>query len=141
MYSLDSPVMKICRGGSWSPTTTVTPELPEPLAKLYKTNLPPRQNQYESVSYTSTFRGVIPADVRKAIAEALPLFATNYTGRAKKLAGGKQSNIFIVAEASWATKTVIHKPDPLVVGWDGNRLRLIAHFDLTNLERYIKNEI
>lgn len=75
---------------------------------------------------SSEFTGVFPADVRTKITAAESYF-TN--GR----------DIYIIAEANWKA---VRRPagDPLVVGWRGESLWLIAQFDTTDLESYYSSE-
>lgn len=131
VYSLDSPIMRIYR--QYGRTPSIDPALPEPMAVPYRNAIGSHDMPtYGSRTISSRFAGLIPADVRAKIVEAQPLFQT------KK----DKPTLFLIAEATWSTTVTqpVVRRDPLVVGWDGNRLRLIAHFNLTSLERYMKDE-
>lgn len=129
VYALDNGTMKIVR--RFAHTASITPLLPEPIAKIYRNAIHANEiGSYSTKTITSTFRGLIPADVRAKVIEARPLFEAKAT----------LPMVFLIAEAAWSETVVTQRPDPLIVGWDGNRLRLIAHFNLTSLERYIKDE-
>ena len=74
-------------------------------------------------SITMEFSGVIPEDVREKILAAKKEF----------------KKIFIIAEARWQEKLELDK-DPLVVGWDGANLWLIAAFYPTKFEHHVESE-
>lgn len=78
-----------------------------------------------SIELCCRFEGLIPDDVKRKIVEARGL--------------GLFKEIFIVAEPTNGfqinrTAVVAPKQDPLVVGFDGNQLWLIAEFDTTPVE-------
>jgi hypothetical protein len=79
-----------------------------------------RERKPRGVRLAAKFTGLIPADVKVKILKAQRLFR----------------DIFILAEPlQWSLEDVAKLPrDPLVVGWDGTGLSLIAKFDTTPLE-------
>lgn len=115
----------------------VSPDLPSELTACYRKgiDIPARG------AITSTFRGVIPVEVKKAIAIADTVFPP----RGINTNNGyitQTSPIYLMAEADWQIK-IAPKPlkvDPLVVAFDGLDLWLIAQFDLTSFERYVALE-
>jgi hypothetical protein len=79
-------------------------------------------------SISQTFSGIVPGDVKVAIRKAKRDF---------------KNNICIVAEAKkWVIgETVtIEEKDPLVIGFFNGRAYLIADFDVTPVENYVKKE-
>ncbi len=78
----------------------------------------------KSITATSTYTGLIPADVKEAIKEAQPAFTT----------------MWIVAETGkWDIKEVKEVPpvvraDPLIIGVRGRGVYLIAAYDTTTVE-------
>lgn len=82
----------------------------------------------KTISIRAEFKGFIPQDVRKEIAlvERLQLF----------------KEIYIIADVSeWEIdETATPNKDPLVVGYDGKFYWLIASFDTTSIEEYIRAE-
>lgn len=147
IYSLDNPEMIIRsadavreNGGDWMPLSTdvVTPSpVPQKIKSLYRAYQRRRAGNWR---ITSTFQGVIPKNVRQEIRTALPLFTTPGDSSVHT-----RSNVFVVGEAQWVEGVEPMRPklrqfDPLVVGWDGEDLWLISHFDLTDVERYMIEE-
>jgi len=82
----------------------------------------------KSIHLKAQFEGLIPTEVKEKIAAAKPHF----------------KEMFLVAETpSWKVETVAIPPpnrDPLIVGFDGHNLWLVAAFETTPLERYIQDE-
>jgi hypothetical protein len=78
------------------------------------------------VSITAQFSGLIPPEIKDQIEDARPLF----------------KDIFIIAEPKrWKLNEPARIPaDPLVVGWDGEGLYLIAEFDTTPVEETLMLE-
>jgi len=112
-----------------------SPALPPALLACYKDVFDKLRAQAKaakkSVYLVSEFTGIIPEATRDKIAKAKDKFKT----------------VFVAAEAKkWDVvqkpTTVVrpHNADPLVLGWDGNNLWVIDHFDMTSVERYLKNE-
>ncbi len=112
--------------------TKIEPSLPKPIEACYRDVLSTLRKQAKkersTITLATEYKGVIPPDVRKKI-----LAAQN----AKPAFNG----IFIIAEVGeWAmTKVAAPKlkpreADPLVVGFDGANLWIIAKFDLTPVE-------
>jgi hypothetical protein len=79
-----------------------------------------KEQKPKGVRLAAVFTGLIPPDVKVKILRAQRLFR----------------QIFILAEPlNWSLEDVANLPrDPLVVGWDGTGLSLIAKFDTTPLE-------
>lgn len=109
---------------------TIMPELPAEICVLFNDVYEKRldfnlreKGTHSWSAIESHFRGVLPDLVRRKIMSAQTEF----------------EKIYIVAEANWEEKSEIKK-DPLVIGWDGAHAWLIAAFDLTTLENYIKSE-
>lgn len=135
MYSLFEPAMILrspfsntVRNGR---ANAIEPSLPEGLRKVYDNHT--RLLAQDRI-IASTFQGVIPRNVREAIEVAKPFFTEESYASPK---------VYIIGEADWvesAEPRPIRRFDPLVVGWDGSDLWLIAHFDLTPLERYVVEE-
>lgn len=75
-----------------------------------------------SVKLSCRFEGIIPGDVKEKIAEAR----------------GSFTEMFLIAEPKGfeinETAIVVPKRDPLVVGFDGSQLWLIADFETTPVE-------
>lgn len=131
VFSLTSPIMsltrRVTRSGwprRWE--SSVTPKLPEAIERIYRVHVTNKSRDCQ-VTMTARFNGVFPQEVREKIIKATSVF--------------KQKDIFVIAEVNWNTKiTPLPKPDPLVVAWDGQALRLIAQFDLTPIEKYFVKE-
>lgn len=147
IYSLDNPEMIIRsadavreNGGEWMPLPS-NPQAPSPLPqKIKDAYWPYQRRRWGNWRITSTFQGVIPKTVREEIRTALPLFTTPGDSSVQT-----RPNIFVVGEAQWVEGVEPQRPkvrhwDPLVVGWDGEDLWLISHFDLTDVERYMIEE-
>lgn len=105
------------------------PELPREVRKMYKdVSILMKEKAKErkkSVKIEALFTGVIPEDVRTQIHETKPLF----------------KNVYVVAEVQkWklAESAPIRRVDPLLVGWDGYRMWLLASFDTTSTEKYLE---
>lgn len=86
------------------------------------------------------FKGLIPYEIREKILTAreefkqLDFTECTTNGHTK----WHVHKVFVVTEAAWEEGRL--NIDPLVIGWDGKECRLIASFDLTTLENYIKSE-
>lgn len=121
-------------GPDW--VSRVEPSLPKPLEACYadvtehlveqslaSNTEANKRKQYRLIA---TFTGIVPADVRRRIAVAKRVF----------------TSVHILAEvAAWKCEereVPELKPDPLVVGFDGEHFWLVASFDLTPLERAIE---
>lgn len=108
----------------------IEPNLPQELAGYYddvfeRLDQRARRNQ-ATISLTTQFKGMLPEDVKAKIAEA----------------DGKLRYLHMVAEVeNWGVReTAVPRPgDPLVIGYDGACWRLVADFDLTDLEKSIKD--
>lgn len=143
VFCLDSPDFKIEVKGRWrqdppswdnrySVSAKISPELPKAISDCYKdviAQLTKRcKSEQKSYKLCAAFDGLIPLEVKQKIKEAKHAF----------------KQIFILAEPpAWslkATAVVQPKVDPLVVGWDGNGLCLIAEFDTTPVEEAIMLE-
>ena len=116
-------------GGRLNTHRTHTPEMPRPVLKMYddvfKLLSGQAREERKSIRLRTTFEGLIPEEVKQQIVDTKPHF--------------KQQ--FVVAEASrWdLTKSApIRRVDPLLVGWDGYRMWLLASFDTTPVEKYIE---
>jgi hypothetical protein len=100
-----------------------TPELPDEIANCYQDvgqNLLQRsQRVRRRVTLAAEFSGLIPDEVKDQIAK-----------------------IFVIAEPKrWSLTEPARIPaDPLVVGWDGEGLCLIAEFDTTPVEEALMLE-
>ena len=102
------------------------PELPEAIASCYedvlKTLRQRASKRQKSVKLSCRFEGLIPDDVKQKIAEAR----------------GSFKEMFLIAEPKGfeinETAIVAPKRDPLVVGFDGTKLWLIADFETTPVE-------
>lgn len=122
IFSLGLPTFRIAATKkSWS----TTPKLPEALAHAYDdviVKLQDTAKEDEELWIEASFEGVIPSEVKDKIAFAHKKF----------------KKIFLIAEpkgfAVGKRALVIPKRDPLVVGWDGSQLWLIAAFDTTPVE-------
>ena len=108
---------------------THTPEMPRPVLKMYddvfKLLSGQAREERKSMRLRTTFEGLIPEEVKQQIVDTKPHFKRQ----------------FVVAEASrWdLTKSApIRRVDPLLVGWDGYRMWLLASFDTTSVEKYIE---
>ena len=115
-------------GGS-SYHKTHSPELPRPILKAYDDVFVKlremAKEEHKSMRLRTTFEGLIPADVKQHIVDIRPHF----------------KQLFVVAEtAKWDLKksAPIRRADPLLVGWDGCRLWILASFDTTSAEKYIE---
>lgn len=140
LYAINDPVMTISNykiGHVSSPGN-----FPVKLEQIYRVHGDALGNpERRIVTISSTFMGVIPAEVRPAIKKAIEQF--------KEVAssGSIINRVYIMAEAkNWQTKVKAIPPpplvwlDPLVVGWDGMDLWLVTSFDLTPLENYVAKE-
>lgn len=85
-----------------------------------------RRENLRQVSLEARFHGLIPSAVRERI----------------RAVQGHFQDILLVAEPKcWSLEKVAQpKRDPLVCGWDGANLWLIADFDITDTEEYVKRE-
>ena len=108
---------------------THVPELPRPVLRMYDDVFlslrDMAKEKRKSMRLRATFQGLIPLDVKEQITETKPYFKKTY----------------VVAEASrWDLNesAPIRRVDPLLVGWDGYRLWLLASFDTTSVEKYIE---
>lgn len=131
-FSLESPKFEFAARGSrdWNGhyryRAASHPKLPKVIAACYADVLAKLRTLASSKSRTvklvCNFNGLIPAAVKEKITEAKSLF----------------EEIFIVAEPSGfnleEAAIVMPKRDPLVVGFDGNGLWLIADFETTSVE-------
>ena len=115
--------------GRMSYRKTHVPELPRPVLRMYDDVFlslrDMAKEKRKSMRLRATFQGLIPLDVKEQITETQSHFKKTY----------------IVAEASrWDLKesAPIRRVDPLLVGWDGYRLWLLASFDTTSVEKYIE---
>jgi hypothetical protein len=148
IFNLESPVFKISvvgrRNRRWGAIRwhkNISPSLPTALQECYSDVLDrlsllarkapkARRVVQANVSLETKFNGLIPDDVRQKIVECKKEF----------------KQIFIVAEATkydLKEKVVTapkqkFNPDPLVIGHDGTNFWLIAAFDMTPLEEYLK---
>lgn len=138
VFDIGSPTFELSANGTrgrWDDRfrfrTEVKPKLPSAIASCYKDVLARLLNEArklkKSVQITFQFEGVIPKDVRNRIHEI----------RKQRLF----KNIYVIAEPGRFTvkktniKPVVSlKGDPLVVGFDGENLWLIADFDTTTVE-------
>lgn len=77
-------------------------------------------------SISAEYDGLMPAPVREKVREAKDDF----------------DQIFVLSEVSeWQIEKVVQPVrDPLVLGWQGGRLFLIADYDTTPTEEYVKKE-
>lgn len=145
VYCLDSPKFELSVTGyrdyygysEYGPTryrSTVSPKLPEPISSCYsdvmKSLRKTASNRRKTQKLSCKFQGLIPADVKEKIAAARADF---------------KKNIFIVAEPKDGfvlneESFVEINRDPLVVGFQGNSLWLIADFETTTVEACMKGE-
>lgn len=93
-----------------------------------------KKDKERGIEITATFTGAIPDHVRDLIAVAQGMsFGDNLYIVAQvsdwKVTRPKRK----VTRAPQPTRTV--EGDPLLVGWDGQRWRLIAEFDTTDIEK------
>jgi hypothetical protein len=140
VFSLESPDLEFAVVGSYSRVDwrlkrrwrqKVSPKLPQGMMDCYKDVLDKLSAIAKETKKTARLRAqfgmLIPQAIKTEIARVR----------------GEFKEIFIIAEAPrWDLKlTAIPKPkDPLVVGYDGVNYWLIAAFDPTPLENYIKAE-
>ena len=139
VFSLESPDFELAVIGShngWDSRRRwrqkVSPKLPQKMMDCYKDVLGKLSALAKETKKTTRLRAqfgmLIPQNVKEQIVRAR----------------GEFKEIFVVAEAPrWDLKqTAIPRPDkdPLVVGYDGVNYWLIAAFDPTPLEEYIKAE-
>lgn len=137
IYSLYEPTMSICHPESWEVRNTgaswMNVKLPQPIRDIYYKHA---VNLRRDIRFTSTFQGIIPKSVKEGIEVAKPMFTLD--------GGSSKTNIFLIGEGQWVRNQMEPEPlrrfDPLVVGWDGEELWLINHFNLTPLERYVIEE-
>lgn len=140
VFSLDSPNFEIGtrrrdKYSEWQ--KWIVPKLPKAITTSYKDVFETLQrdviDKYESTDLryyeisseiSCCFEGLIPDDVKRKIVGAREL--------------GLFENIFLIAEPKGfeinETTVVAPKQDPLVVGFDGSQLWLIAEFDTTPVE-------
>jgi hypothetical protein len=136
-FGLDSPdaVIKVIkRRASWDReagfSTQLIPTLPEPIKACYQdviVKLRKKCKSGTSLKLRARYEGVIPAAAKAQIATAREQF----------------KQVFIVAEPKGFSLTEVAIPqpvDPLIVGWDGERLWLVGSFDTTTVEEYAKRE-
>jgi hypothetical protein len=135
IFSLHWPEFKMTATATgWSRVArgevVFTPELPDAIANCYQDvaqNLLQRSQRVSgSVTLAAEFSGLIPGEVKDKIAEAEDIF----------------KEIFVIAEPQrWSLTEPARIPaDPLVVGWDGEGLYLIAEFDTTPVEEALMLE-
>jgi hypothetical protein len=144
VFSLESPDFELSVAGReyydsyndsyrrrW--TEKISPKLPPEMAACYKDvlrDLKQRaKKERKSMKLRTQFAMLIPQEVRQKITEVR----------------GEFKEILIVAEApKWDFKQkAIPRPkntDPLVVGYDGANYWLIAAFDPTPIEQYVRDE-
>jgi hypothetical protein len=127
IFSLNFPTFEIyVRKNAYGTQPNFTPVLPWQLQQCFDDVVERlrkhviREQKPRGVRLAARFSGLIPADVKVKILKARRLFR----------------EIFILAEPlNWSLEDVAKLPrDPLVVGWDGTGLSLIAKFDTTPLE-------
>jgi len=133
VFSLDSPRFEIAVSGRRNDLddrirfrTKMFPELPEAIASCYedvlKTLRQRASKRQKSVKLSCRFEGLIPDDVKQKIAEAR----------------GSFKEMFLIAEPKGfeinETAIVVPRVDPLVVGFDGTKLWLIADFETAPVE-------
>jgi hypothetical protein len=133
VFSLDSPRFEIALSGRYNfwrdkirYKVKMFPKLPNVIAVCYedvqKTLRQKAGKRQKSVKLFCCFKGLIPEDIKQKIAEARELF----------------KEIFLIAEPKGfkinETAIVVPKRDPLVVGFDGSQLWLIAVFDTAPVE-------
>jgi len=134
LFSMDSPTVRFrCeRRSEYSDevSLTCTPDLPNLLAKHYqdvKESLRRKTAAYSATSISTTYNGILPEKIRDRIrAEAT-----------------KWKHIYVLAEVKgWKVdQESLPKPgDPIVVGWDGEHLWVIDHYDLTPAEEHVLRE-
>ena len=134
-FSITSPnfIMGTVKETRWGYMSTRMPEnrtkLPKAIQILYKDVLgltrKMAREEGKSIRLRAEFSGMIPQEVRDQIGEVKGLF----------------QDLFIVSEVKgWTVeKTVpVRKTDPLLVGWDGYQMWLLASFDTTSVEKYIE---
>lgn len=138
VFSLQSPNFELAAIGDygydghhrWS--QKVDPKLPQEMRGCYKDVLDKLSALAKQARKTTRLRAQFAMLIPRAVKEEI--------ARVR----GEFKEIFVVAEVpSWDFKqTVIPRPnkDPLVVGYDGASYWLIAAFDPTPLEAYIKAE-
>jgi hypothetical protein len=135
IFSLHWPEFKmVATATGWSRVArgevVFTPELPDAIANCYQDigqNLLQRSQRVGGrVTLAAEFSGLIPNEVKDKIADAQPIF----------------KEIFVIAEPKrWSLTEPARIPaDPLVVGWDGEGLYLIAEFDTTPVEEALMLE-
>lgn len=116
----------------------VAPQLPEILAQPYldeglhrNLGLICRERNFEKLSIVAEYGGVMPAEVREKI----------HFWQNRSLLEPHFDEIFIIAEApddAWEM-TGVPRKDPLVVGIAHDLVWLIAAYDLTPVERFVKD--
>ena len=142
LLDLDSPRFEIVvshvdnrwGGGSLVYRKIFRPDLPTALSKHYADVVDRLKKRIgkarQSIHLYTEFSGIIPPEVKQKIPVAKKQF----------------KKVFVLAEAKhWDVKKrfIPIRPrlaDPLLVGWDGVGLWLIAHFDMTPVEEYVKRE-
>jgi len=128
IFSLHFPTFEISvRKTAYGTHAEFTPYLPPQLQDCFddvvahlRKHVMREQKRRAAVRLAARFTGLIPPDVKVKIIKARRLFR----------------DIYILAEPlHWSLENVAQLPrDPLVVGWDGVGLSLIAKFDTTPLE-------
>jgi hypothetical protein len=81
----------------------------------------------DAVEYKTEFNGLLPTEVRELAKKEKKNF----------------ENLYILAEVQEWKRNAIARPrkgDPLLVGWDGASFWILAAFDLTPTEEYVKRE-
>lgn len=139
LFSLSSPEFELAvigrrdYGSGYHFRKEVRPRLPKPMAACYADVLERlhemAKKERRTIRLSCTFEGLIPPEIRTEIVKVRGVF-------------GKQ--IFLMTEAPrfLLKKMAVARPapivapnrDPLVVGFDGKDLWLIANFDLTSIE-------
>ncbi len=136
VFSIESPSFELAvigrrRDGRIAWSKKINPRIPKDMMNCYgdifgKLSEIARQTQ-KTIRLRAQFGMLIPKSVKDKIAQVR----------------GQFKEIFIIAEAPhWDLALTSPSPqrDPLVVGYDGANYWLIAWFDPTTLEEYIKSE-
>jgi hypothetical protein len=139
IFSLDNPRFELSvKADGYRPDkVSITPKLPSVLATCFTDvidrmraqiirdvdGFTPMENR---CVLAAEYRGLIPPEIKEKIQASIKFF----------------SRIFILAEPErWSMTQVARVPaDPLVVGWDGKGLYLIAEYDTTPVEDALLTE-
>ena len=118
--------------------SSIKPDLPKPIRELYQDVVDKidkmAKKEKKKIVLATTWSGLIPQEVKLLIREhqkdfkELLLLAEPTAWELSKI------------EVKAPVPTPVRYPDPLLVGFDGEKLWLIKQFDVTTLEHYVASE-